>query len=473
MPGDELSNPVSYVRKKHNLTQEQLAHLLGVAFSTINSWESGKRNPQKKMQEIIFELAKREKIPYSPNLFISDKDEFSGLVRSDAGFVSSILNYNGQRDPLELTHLIGRWYGSLPSFLVRDLCRFLLTDLGVQDPILVNFCGSGTVPLEFALAGHKSFAIDINPAAVLFTNIKTQTRHLPTIDSLNESFICLSNIISDHAPVKTIIQKPNEKNLLLHKNRWIDPHIQQIFLKIIDWINHIKSPSLQVLTSVSFLENAVDFCNIDKRCTNHYVFRKIPVYQDKLFDRLKNDAIKFLNACEALKTHLPYATPEVGIGDATSLNFRYQTFGAVFSHPPYSTAINYYSISRLHLSILELIDLNIDLSLPPKPYTLMSWVQKNDLSSGTIKRFDSLIANWVSESYRVLKSKGIFLVIIGDTRCQGRLLHPHTLVIQEAERRGMFLRELFIWTTSNKSGMHVQRKGHHIDHNYIIILEKP
>lgn len=50
-----------YVRAKLNLSQTELARKLGVSFSTINRWETGKVVPTKKAV-LAFELYCKEKI---------------------------------------------------------------------------------------------------------------------------------------------------------------------------------------------------------------------------------------------------------------------------------------------------------------------------------------------------------------------------------------------------------------------------
>lgn len=42
-----FSDKVKYVRTKLNLSQEELAHELGVSFATINRWENGSYNPSR------------------------------------------------------------------------------------------------------------------------------------------------------------------------------------------------------------------------------------------------------------------------------------------------------------------------------------------------------------------------------------------------------------------------------------------
>jgi len=45
-----FSEQVKVVRTALNLSQEELAHALGVSFATVNRWENGKTNPSKLAQ---------------------------------------------------------------------------------------------------------------------------------------------------------------------------------------------------------------------------------------------------------------------------------------------------------------------------------------------------------------------------------------------------------------------------------------
>ena len=42
-----FSEQVKAVRTKLNLSQEELAHVIGVSFATVNRWENGKTKPSK------------------------------------------------------------------------------------------------------------------------------------------------------------------------------------------------------------------------------------------------------------------------------------------------------------------------------------------------------------------------------------------------------------------------------------------
>ena len=55
---------VKAVRKALNLSQEDLAHILGISFASVNRWENGKTNPSKlaKRQFDQFYKDKKEQI---------------------------------------------------------------------------------------------------------------------------------------------------------------------------------------------------------------------------------------------------------------------------------------------------------------------------------------------------------------------------------------------------------------------------
>ncbi len=49
---------IKTIREKFNLTQEQLAHKLGVSWATVARWERGKGKPSPLAQKALEELLK-------------------------------------------------------------------------------------------------------------------------------------------------------------------------------------------------------------------------------------------------------------------------------------------------------------------------------------------------------------------------------------------------------------------------------
>ena len=53
---------VKEIRKKLIITQVELAELLGVSFSSINRWETGKHEPTTKIKRKLVEICKSNNI---------------------------------------------------------------------------------------------------------------------------------------------------------------------------------------------------------------------------------------------------------------------------------------------------------------------------------------------------------------------------------------------------------------------------
>lgn len=455
-----MENLIQQIRAKFNITQEELAHILGVSYTSVNAWEGDRRIPQEHMLNVLTDILNADSLPGAGDVVNHTK----GLFRSDAGYVSSILDYDNNRDEFPYTHGIGRWYGSLPSFLVHDLLQFARTDYNNVGPVLANFSGSGTVPLEAGLSGMESYAIDVNPMALLLSVLKTT----PIILSADDFESAYERIISNRE-TDSLQCKDSSANLILSENRWLSNDARITYQQLCCGISAEKDFNIQLLFSVAFAVIAVDYANIDKRCTNHYVYKDSSDFSRVIFEkRLREEAGAYYAANQTLHRLKNYSIPKVNYGNACDLPMKDSSAGIVFSHPPYGTTINYYSINRMQISVLELIDFKTDIRIPS-----IKKCRQDDISSGTLKKFRSFTESWVEEVSRVLRPGGLFICIIGDSRDNGKLSHPFTSIISEGERSGLVMKELFIWVTNHKAGMHVKRKGNHIDHNYIIIMEKP
>ena len=57
MASTDFARLVKALRDKRGLTQEQLAHEIGVSFSTVNVWENGHRRPQPYLAKRLLEMA--------------------------------------------------------------------------------------------------------------------------------------------------------------------------------------------------------------------------------------------------------------------------------------------------------------------------------------------------------------------------------------------------------------------------------
>lgn len=56
---DNMSDFVRHLRRRLGLTQEELAHSLGITVGTVNRWENGRFRPSKLARATILEFARR------------------------------------------------------------------------------------------------------------------------------------------------------------------------------------------------------------------------------------------------------------------------------------------------------------------------------------------------------------------------------------------------------------------------------
>lgn len=447
------------IRDRFQISQEELAHILGVSYTSINAWERGKRKPQERIVSALEKMAGMEVLP---EVMIEPATSI-GLKRTGAGFVSSVIDYKNKKDDLPFTHNIGRWYGSLPSFFVRDILEFIRTDYGCRGPVLANFSGSGTIALEAGLAAMDCFAIDVNPMAIALSRIKTR-KCVILKDDIELAF----GVVSSNKDLDSGNYASINENLITGDNKWLSDQCRMEIRRICSGINKIEDDNLRLLFAIALASISVNYANIDKRCTNHYVFKTAaPFNKDLFYNALLLEAHNYRYALSKLSQVSGYIEPVIQYGNACELSYLDNTMNAVIAHPPYGTTINYFSISRLQMSVLELIRFWSD-----EFQSSISNCKMNDISSSTLSRFYSFTHEWVSEASRVLAPGGVFVAIIGDSRNNGKLSHPFTEIINVGESCNLITKELFIWITNNKSGMHVKRKGNHIDHNYVIVMEK-
>lgn len=59
-----FSNDIKDIRQKSLLSQEAFAQILGVSFTTVNRWETGKSKPSYKTMKLIDDFCKSNNIDF-------------------------------------------------------------------------------------------------------------------------------------------------------------------------------------------------------------------------------------------------------------------------------------------------------------------------------------------------------------------------------------------------------------------------
>lgn len=69
-----FSNEIKCIRQKSLLSQEAFAQALGVSFTTVNRWETGKSKPSYKTMKLIDEFCKKNQVDFDISKYIMEVD---------------------------------------------------------------------------------------------------------------------------------------------------------------------------------------------------------------------------------------------------------------------------------------------------------------------------------------------------------------------------------------------------------------
>ncbi|HTB21727.1 MAG TPA: DNA methyltransferase [bacterium] len=383
----------------------------------------------------------------------------NGTRVSDA-FISSVWSFNGSSGDQ-----VYRWYGTLPRQLVEKILTLYAPKNGT---ILDPFMGLGPTLDAAADAKIKAVGLDVNPLACLAAETRlfatSEVKHV--MDRVNHIHAQVKKYPSNksNSEWSEIIQNPNYN----YMRKWIRPDTLEILLTLLFKIADEEQGKKALIQFVAAAQVIRDVASVDTRCTHHLVTKKKPFIDP--FPLWISQTSRVINAVR------PKAADPSQIvvrqESALSSNSMRGIADLVIVHPPYLGVIHYHQIHRLATDLLDIVQ------KIKKPITLKgldfeyTQLRNADISTDKSESYLNSIERLADTMATSTSADGRCVVIIGDQRNKGHLRHPFTDYIAEFEKRGFMLEENFIWLLNNNGGMHVLRRGHFIDHNYILVFHK-
>ena len=147
---------VAGIRQRARLTQEELAQRLGVSFSTVNAWETGRSSPQPRHRRRLEDLASElGGAPARLRILVVDDDEteLAGLTEliRDAGEVLGLpLTVTAESDGMRALIALGRLQ---PDVAFVDVIMPGLDGLALADRV-AGLDGFSTSQLVLVTAGR-------------------------------------------------------------------------------------------------------------------------------------------------------------------------------------------------------------------------------------------------------------------------------------------------------------------------------
>lgn len=390
------------------------------------------------------------------------KNGFGPKPETAKGYVSSIWSFSGST-----REGIYRWYGTLPRQLIERILSLYAKDSSTQ--ILDPFMGLGTT-LDVA-ADHQLNAtgIDINPIACI--SAQAQLFGIESDSALLAADKVASNLSESNLHLREHETEEWARLLSSEKygytRKWFRDDTIHAVLDLLFEIANVRDLYAQRLFFVVAAQIIRKVASVDPRCTHHLVSKKKPfidpvhLWKDKLYRSL-----------EAIRT-VPANPNQIVVEQGSIIDTPYhRNADVVIIHPPYLGVINYQLIHRLAADLLDIINL-VRAPISLKPYNFdYRKIKEADVSTDNTSKYHCFVEKLTEVMSHIVNSDGRCVVIIGDQRYQGHLRHPFTEFIRWFEESGFILEENFIWILQNNSGMHILRRGHFIDHNYILVFHK-
>lgn len=376
-------------------------------------------------------------------------------------YISSIWSFPGSGG-----EQLYRWYGTLPRALVERLVSLYAADETKR--VLDAFTGLGTTLDVAADARLHAHGVDSNPLACLATEarlfgVPSEEAVNATTDRIIKSFIKPAGASAGNPWDDLLAEKR-----FAYTKKWFRDDTLAAMLSLLFRIAEVDDVRIQRLLFVSASQVVRDVASVDPRCTHHLVTKQkpfinpLPLWREKVAQAVK--AVRGQPADPAL-----VSVKQTSILSAPVVD---ESADFVFIHPPYLGVIHYHLIHRLATDLLDIVNCATSPAALQDYHFEHERLKKSDVSTDNTKPYQKFIEQLAQVMQRVVAPDGRCAVIIGDQRHKGHLRHPFTDFIRCFESAGFQLEENFIWILQNNGGMHILRRGHFIDHNYILIFHK-
>jgi hypothetical protein len=336
------------------------------------------------------------------------------------------------------SHQFFRYYGKFPSFVGKELVK----SYGLPGhAVLDNYAGSGTTQVESQIHGLTSFGLDINPLAVISSNVKTGYFNL---DELRRCF----SLVAQNARLArgaTFIPAGMTQTKL---EKWFPQ-------ESIDALGRLHDALLALPLSPERSFLLVCFLAVVRRCSfafdgevrPHVNKIKRPRHPDVAFKRKFEDMVNGLSELNGMrKSNIRSHTT---LGDnrvANSLTDVNEPVGLVVSHPPYLNSFNYLQVFSLEFAWGEgFNELWQGKSLPEiRQMEQKAWPATDPR---IVSEYYDAITNATQLAQSVLAAGGTLAVVVGDATIRGVLEPVHEKLWDRIVDIGLAPHEIWYRTT--------------------------
>jgi len=365
------------------------------------------------------------------------------------------------------THNIHKFYAKL----IPHIPRFLINKYSEpQDLVLDPFCGSGTTLLEARISKRNSIGLDINPLAVLISDVKTHKYNINELEYAVNLF--KANISTQNNTLK--VEFPNIKHWFSQKTRFelekIKSNLEAIKIEISEEsYKFLLVCFSSIIRRSSYADNKISKIYKSKRVINKikmgwepkpikYYLKNIEIY----FQKVK----AYSNLLNNNENHVVVFHEDVKLTSERLIKKKISSVDLIITSPPYINAQNYFRSYKLELfwlgliSPLELRDLNKKVigneittnnDLKKKPYSkifelnplLLKVWNKSKKRAYIIQNYFENMEIVVKSLFQILKYKGYLCIIIGNNTICGYQIPTNFFLIKLFKFNGFKLIKIY------------------------------
>lgn len=291
--------------------------------------------------------------------------------------------------------------------------------------VLDPFCGAGTTVVEAVRAGRRATGIDLNPIATLITRAKTHRWDAGDDRRLEAVAFDLrqAGLKGDQDALA------EARDRIPRLDHWFAPESQLVlagatrYARSIEddrWRDFVSVAISATIVRLSRQESDTRYAAVDRAPTTEAAVRAIDLSLSKVAAQLRAFAPSHSGAATVITTGDASA-----VGEVTPASFA----ACIFS-PPYPNAYEYWLYHKYRMYWL---------GFDPVDVRSSEWGARPHYSGGgssTIETFRSQIRPIMSGVLRALRSGGICVVVVGDSRIKGEMFNNAELFESLASEAG-------------------------------------
>lgn len=370
-----------------------------------------------------------------------------------------------EADTQYLTHNIHRYSGKfIPQIAGRAID--ILTVPG--ETILDSYMGSGTTLLEASLRNRKSIGIDLNPLAVLISNVKNTVVDESDLKEITGELIPYVSSLASGGQLSMLYQPVDEYRFEQSfennswrlsdtwNTKWYQQDVLHQLVQIYSGITIIENNKARNIAIVAFSDILRKSSNASSRYPN-VMFdkntKKKPLPAKAFLESLKHITDSVLSMSRALEGK--EVSAKVLLGNNLKLPLENESIDAIVSHPPYIAAIPYAEYGSLSLTWMGIDCKELDSEL----------TGGRRHSKQVVSRFMSDYAEYMVESYRVLKPDHYMFLMVGNPVSHGEHVDLLDATVNYAQAAGF--RHI---STAIRHGQN--RRGNKMGDEYLVFFGK-